>query len=143
MGRQTKIQRFDLDGFTSQIVSTMKERGTSHEALARETGLSMGLITKMRRYGSRPTADAFLALCHWLKAEPMQFHLMPTEPQTGPFAGLIKHGGARPKSGPKPTPIDLRRMKALQDQGVSMREIAHRFGVGYEVIKGANKRLHK
>jgi len=44
-------------------------------------------------------------------------------------------GGARPGSGRKPTLIDERRTLVLHSQGVSMREIAERFGVDYEVIK--------
>ena len=44
-------------------------------------------------------------------------------------------GGARPGSGRKPTLIDERRVLALRAQGESMREIAERFGVDYEVIK--------
>ena len=44
-------------------------------------------------------------------------------------------GGARPGSGRKPTLIDERRTLVLYSQGVSMREIAERFGVDYEVIK--------
>ena len=44
-------------------------------------------------------------------------------------------GGARPGSGRKPTMIDERRALSLHKQGVSMREIAERFGVNYEAIK--------
>lgn len=44
-------------------------------------------------------------------------------------------GGARPGSGRKPTPIDERRALSLYKQGVSMKEIAERFGVSHEVIK--------
>jgi len=44
-------------------------------------------------------------------------------------------GGARPGSGRKPTPIDERRALSLHKQGVSMREIAERFGVNLQVIK--------
>jgi len=43
-------------------------------------------------------------------------------------------GGARPGSGRKPTFIDERRALVLREQGMSMREIAERFGVDYEVI---------
>jgi transposase len=43
-------------------------------------------------------------------------------------------GGARPGSGRKPTLIDERRALSLHKQGVSMREIAERFGVSLEVI---------
>jgi transposase len=43
-------------------------------------------------------------------------------------------GGARPGSGRKPTLIDERRALSLRKQGVSMREIAERFGVSLEVI---------
>ena len=43
-------------------------------------------------------------------------------------------GGARPGSGRKPTLIDERRTLVLHEQGVSMRKIAERFGVNYEVI---------
>lgn len=44
-------------------------------------------------------------------------------------------GGARPGSGRKPTLIDERRALSLYKQGVSMKEIAERFGVNHEVIK--------
>jgi transposase len=44
-------------------------------------------------------------------------------------------GGARPGSGRKPTLIDERRALSLHKQGVSMREIAERFGVDIQVIK--------
>jgi len=43
-------------------------------------------------------------------------------------------GGARPGSGRKPTLIDERRALSLRKQGVSMREIAERFGVNVQVI---------
>lgn len=44
-------------------------------------------------------------------------------------------GGARPGSGRKPTLIDERRALSLHKQGVSMKEIAERFGVSIEAIK--------
>ena len=44
-------------------------------------------------------------------------------------------GGARPGSGRKPTMLDERRALNLHKQGVSMREIAERFGVSIEAIK--------
>ena len=44
-------------------------------------------------------------------------------------------GGARPGSGRKPTLIDELRTLVLHSQGVSMREIAERFGVNIQVIK--------
>jgi transposase len=44
-------------------------------------------------------------------------------------------GGARPGSGRKPTLIDERRTLVLHGQGMSMREIAERFGVSLQVIK--------
>jgi len=44
-------------------------------------------------------------------------------------------GGARQGSGRKPTLIDERRVLSLHKQGVSMREIAERFGVSIEVIR--------
>ena len=44
-------------------------------------------------------------------------------------------GGARPGSGRKPTLIDERRALSLHKQGVSMKEIAERFGVNLEVIR--------
>lgn len=93
MARTTRIQRFDGEAFTGHILAVMKERGTSHEALAAETGLSLGMVTRMRRDGRRPTADAFLALCHWANADPMRFHILPSTPKPetgGPFAGLIR-----------------------------------------------------
>lgn len=52
-------------------------------------------------------------------------------------------GGARPGSGRKPTLIDERRTLVLHGQGVSMREIAERFGVDYEVIKYFFKKRRK
>jgi hypothetical protein len=76
-------------------MTTMKERGTSHEALAKETGLAMGIVTKMRRDGRRPNTDAFLALCHWSKAEPMRFHIQQQQTpekhrqKANPFSGLM------------------------------------------------------
>lgn len=94
MARCTKIQRFDVDGFTDHILETMKCRGTSHEALSKETGLAIGMVTRMRRDRRRPTADAFLALCHWSGVDPMKFHMEPkkaemvTDP-SNPFAGLM------------------------------------------------------
>lgn len=96
MARTTKIQRFDGEAFTGHILRTMKERRTTHKALAEETGLAMGLVKKMRRDGRRPTADAFLALCHWANADPMRFHVLPgaqVKPPAipaGPFDGLIR-----------------------------------------------------
>jgi transposase len=44
-------------------------------------------------------------------------------------------GGARVGSGRKPTLIDERRALSLHKQGVSMREIAERFGVNIHVIR--------
>lgn len=52
-------------------------------------------------------------------------------------------GGVRPGSGRKPTLIDERRALVLHSQGVSMREIAERFGVDYEVIKYFFKKRRK
>jgi len=52
-------------------------------------------------------------------------------------------GGARSGSGRKPTLIDERRAISLYKQGVSMREIAERFGVNPEVIKYFFKKLRK
>lgn len=52
-------------------------------------------------------------------------------------------GGARPGSGRKPTPIDERRTLVLHSQGVSMREIAERFGVSLQVIKYFFKKRRK
>lgn len=43
-------------------------------------------------------------------------------------------GGARPGSGRKPTLIDGKRATSLHKQGVSMKQIADRFGVSYESI---------
>lgn len=93
MARTTKITRFDAEGFTNHILETMKQRGTSHEALSAETGLSLGLVSRMRSDGRRPTADAFLALCHWSNTDPMRFHLLPSTQQpatSSPFAGLMR-----------------------------------------------------
>jgi hypothetical protein len=52
-------------------------------------------------------------------------------------------GGARPGSGRKPTLIDERRTLVLHSQGVSMREIAERFGVNIQVIKYFFKKRRK
>ena len=52
-------------------------------------------------------------------------------------------GGARPGSGRKPTLIDERRALSLYKQGVSMREIAERFGVSHEVIRHFFKKQRK
>jgi transposase len=52
-------------------------------------------------------------------------------------------GGARQGSGRKPTLIDERRVLVLHGQGESMREIAERFGVDYEVIKYFFKKRRK
>jgi transposase len=52
-------------------------------------------------------------------------------------------GGARPGSGRKPTLIDERRTLVLHSQGVSMRAIAERFGVDYEVVKYFFKKRRK
>ena len=52
-------------------------------------------------------------------------------------------GGARPGSGRKPTLIDARRTLVLHGQGVSMREIAERFGVSLQVIKYFFKKRRK
>jgi len=52
-------------------------------------------------------------------------------------------GGARPGSGRKPTLIDERRALSLHKQGVSMREIAERFGVSLQVIKYFFKKRRK
>lgn len=52
-------------------------------------------------------------------------------------------GGARPGSGRKPTLIDERRAISLYKQGVSMRDIAERFGVNHEVIKYFFRKLRK
>lgn len=45
------------------------------------------------------------------------------------------HGGARPGSGPKPTPIDERRVISLSRGGMSQSKIAERFNVGRRVIR--------
>jgi transposase len=52
-------------------------------------------------------------------------------------------GGARQGSGRKPTLIDERRALVLRSQGMSMREIAERFGVNIEVIKYFFKKRRK
>lgn len=52
-------------------------------------------------------------------------------------------GGARPGSGRKPTLIDERRVLVLHGQGESMRKIAERFGVDYEVIRYFFKKRRK
>ena len=52
-------------------------------------------------------------------------------------------GGARPGSGRKPTMLDERRTLVLHGQGVSMREIAERFGVSLQVIKYFFKKRRK
>lgn len=92
MGRRTKIQRFDVDAFVDHIMDTMKQRGSTHQQLCDEIGLGLGTLSRMRREGRRPTADTFLALCHWSNADPMQFHMLPTDqPEvSGPFAGLVR-----------------------------------------------------
>ena len=43
-------------------------------------------------------------------------------------------GGARPGSGRKPTQISESRALTLWKDGLSKKEIAKRFGIGYEVI---------
>lgn len=53
------------------------------------------------------------------------------------------HGGARPNSGPKPTPINTTRLQALLDQKISKAEIGRRFGVEVGVITRAIKRMEK
>lgn len=45
------------------------------------------------------------------------------------------HGGARPGSGPKPTPIHESRVHALIAQGISQAEVARRMGVSPKVIR--------
>ena len=52
-------------------------------------------------------------------------------------------GGARPGSGRKPTLIDERRTLVLYKQGVSMKDIAERFGVSLQVIKYFFKKRRK
>jgi len=53
------------------------------------------------------------------------------------------HGGARPNSGPAPTPINMSRLKALSDQGLSRAEIARRLSVSETVIRRAIVRMKK
>ena len=50
------------------------------------------------------------------------------------------HGGARPGSGPKPTPLNMSRVMSLRKQGISQAEIGRRFGVSVDVIRLAIKR---
>jgi len=50
------------------------------------------------------------------------------------------HGGARPGSGPKPYPIDEKRVATLAAGGMSQRKIAERFNVTREVVRGALRR---
>lgn len=50
-------------------------------------------------------------------------------------------GGARAGSGRKPANIDTRRMMCLLSQGVSMKEIASKFGVTHDTIKYAVKKI--
>lgn len=47
------------------------------------------------------------------------------------------HGGARPGSGPKPTPLNMTRVLALRAQGFTYAEIARRFSVGVDVVTRA------
>ena len=47
------------------------------------------------------------------------------------------HGGARPGSGPKPTPLNMTRVLALREQGFTYAEIARRFSVGVDVVTRA------
>ena len=47
------------------------------------------------------------------------------------------HGGARPGSGPKPTPLNMPRVLALRAQGFTYAEIARRFSVGVDVVTRA------
>lgn len=47
------------------------------------------------------------------------------------------HGGARPGSGPKPTPLNMTRVLALRAQGFAYAEIARRFSVGVDVVTRA------
>ena len=53
------------------------------------------------------------------------------------------HGGARPGSGPKPTPIDERRVLVLREQGMSLTAIGLRFGVTRKVVTAALKRARR
>lgn len=47
------------------------------------------------------------------------------------------HGGARPNSGPKPTPLNMPRVLALRAQGFSYADIGARFGVSWGVVRRA------
>ena len=52
------------------------------------------------------------------------------------------HGGARPGSGAKPTPLNTARVAALYAQGASYAEIGRRFNVGWQVIKRTVKKTN-
>ncbi len=47
------------------------------------------------------------------------------------------HGGPRPGSGPKPTPLNMPRVLALRAQGFSYADIGARFGVSWGVVRRA------
>jgi transposase len=53
------------------------------------------------------------------------------------------HGGPGRGGGRKPTPIDERRLMSLWKEGVSIREIAERFGVTLSVIRCALNRIKR
>lgn len=55
----------------------------------------------------------------------------------------MTHGGERPGAGRPSTAIDERRMLVLMGQGVTMPEIAQRFGVTLHVIQYRSRKLKK
>lgn len=52
------------------------------------------------------------------------------------------HGGARPGSGPKPTPLHTGRLLSLRAQGYGYAEIGRRLGVSSDIVQRALRKLH-
>lgn len=52
------------------------------------------------------------------------------------------HGGARPGSGPKPTPLHTGRLLSLRQQGYGYAEIGRRLGVSGDIARRALLKLN-